>query len=307
MIDVGYAEPLHNGNNGWQFWHSFVLDLALGKSRLPGGCNELDKLPADSPFICYLSCLRNNFGLTRLVKKVKKWFTEGRKKSFDFRFTDKETRKMCHKYMLLLDSISRESDPPETKLMIATLAYCGLQLRDAVSLFSRVEIKDCEVAKLKIACQNFFNANSLLLQVSPTVWTIGYAIPYHVQILYEKYGLGLGLNSMQGREAKHVKLSRYARHSTLSTRWRLVLPHDYIVSVWMFKEDPLNVFYVKSKEQHIPPEINSEGFCYCGFVKHDDEELCQFCSSNLYKAVKNSAETGVLAKEICSLASVTAY
>lgn len=307
MIDVGYAEPLHNGNNGWQFWHSLVLDLALGKSRLPGGCNELDKLPADSPFICYLSYLRNNFGLTRLVKKVKKWFTEGRKKSFDFRFTGKETRKMCHKYMLLLDSISRESDPPETKLMIATLAYCGLQLRDAVSLFSRVEIKESEVAKLKIACQNFFNANSLLLRVSPTVWTIGYAIPYHVQILYEKYGLGLGLNSMQGREAKHVKLSQYARHSTLSTRWRLVLRHDYIVSVWMCKEDPLNVSYVKSKEQYIPPEINSEGFCYCGFVKHDDEGLCQFCSSNLYKAVKNSAETGVLAREICSLASVTAY
>ena len=75
----------------------------------------------------------------------------------------------------------------------------------------------------------------------------------------------------------------------------------------MCKEDPLNVSYVKSKEQYIPLEINSEGFCYCGFVKHDDEGLCQFCSSNLYKAVKNSAETGVLAREICSLASVTAY
>ena len=163
------------------------------------------------------------------------------------------------------------------------------------------------VAKLKIACQNFFNANSLLLRVSPNVWTIGYAIPYHVQILYEKYGLGLGLNSMQGREAKHVKLGQYARHSTLSTHWRLVLHHDFTVCVWVCKEDPLNVSYVKSKERYIPSEINSEGFCYCGFVKHDDVVLCQFCSSNLYKAVKKSAETGVLAREICSLASVTAY
>lgn len=184
------------------------------------------KLPADSPFICYLSCLRNNLGLTHLVKKIKKWFTEGRKKYFDPRFTGKETKKMCHKYMLLPDSVSRESDPPETKLKIATLVNCGLQLRDAVSLFSRVKMRESEVAKLKIACENFFNANSLLLRVSPTVWTIGYAIPYHRQILYEKYGLGLGLNSMQGREAKHVKLSQYARHSTHSTRWRLVFRHD---------------------------------------------------------------------------------
>ena len=112
---------------------------------------------------------------------------------------------------------------------------------------------------------------------------------------------------MQGREVKHVKLGRYARHSTLPTRWRLVLRHDFIVCVWMCKEDTLNVSYAKSKEQYIPPENISEGFCYCGFVKHDNEELCQFCSSNLYKAVKNSAETGALAREICSLASVTAY
>ncbi|CAH3110588.1 unnamed protein product [Porites lobata] len=29
IIDFGYAEPLHNGNNGWQFWHSFVLEIAF--------------------------------------------------------------------------------------------------------------------------------------------------------------------------------------------------------------------------------------------------------------------------------------
>ena len=100
----------------------------------------------------------------------------------------------------------------------ATLAYCGLQLRDAVSLFSRVETNQAEISKLKTTWQHFFNANSLLLRVSPTVWTIGYAIPYHAQILYGKYGLGLGLNSMQGREAKHVKLSQYLRHATLTGR-----------------------------------------------------------------------------------------
>ena len=61
----------------------------------------------------------------------------------------------------------------------------------------------------------------------------------------------------------------------------------------MCKEDSLNVPYVKGQEQYIPPEINSVGLCYYGFVKYDDEELCQFCSSNLCKAVKNSAETGV--------------
>ena len=113
--------------------------------------------------------------------------------------------------MFLVDAIGSDSDPHKTKLRIATLAYFGLQLRDAV--FSRVETDQEEITKLKNVCQHFFNANSLLLRVSTTVWTIGYAMPYHAQILYDKYGLGLGLNSMQGRKAEHVKLSQYSRHA----------------------------------------------------------------------------------------------
>lgn len=100
--------------------------MVLGKFCLFAGCNDFDKLLVDFFFICYLSCFRNNFGFIRFVKKVKKWFIEGRKKFFDFRFTGKEIRKMCYKYMFLFDSISRESDLLEIKFMIVILVYCGL-------------------------------------------------------------------------------------------------------------------------------------------------------------------------------------
>lgn len=62
--------------------------------------------------------------------------------------------------MSLINSISSDRDLPETKLKTITLAYCGLQLRDAVSLFSRVETNQAEISKLKTTCQHFFNANS---------------------------------------------------------------------------------------------------------------------------------------------------
>lgn len=36
IINAGYAEPLHNGNYGWQFWDSFVIDIAIiSKSQNP--------------------------------------------------------------------------------------------------------------------------------------------------------------------------------------------------------------------------------------------------------------------------------
>ena len=110
-----------------------------------------------------------------------------------------------------------------------------------------MKTNQAEISKLKTTCQHFFNANSLLLRVSPTVWTIGYAIPYHAQVLYDKYGLGLGLNSMQGREARHVRLSQYSRHATLIGRWKIVLRHDYIICAWIRREDPLHSSYVKCK------------------------------------------------------------
>lgn len=214
---------------------------------------------------------------------MRKWFTEGRRNHFT---TDSQGKRPKH-FTSLINFISSDRDLPETKLKTATLAYCGLQLRDAVSLFSRVETNQAEISKLKNTCQHFFNANSLLLWVYPTVWTIGYAIPYHAQILYGKYGLGLGLNSMQGREAKHVRLSQYSRHFTLTGCWKLVLHHDYITCVWIRREDPFHSSYVKSKEQYIPSKISSDGFCYCGFPKEERGQCCIFCSSSLYRAMQH--------------------
>ena len=189
---------------------------------------------------------RNCLSITRLVKKVKCWFREGCKKSFAYRFTGKETKVFCRKFIFVLNSLSSGSDGQELQLRIAAIAYCCVQLRDAVSYFPRVNIDQVGIDKCKKACQYFFNANMLLLnKITPTIWTVGYAIPRHVQIIFDKYGLGLGLNSMQGREAKHVRLAQYAKHSTKTTQWHMVLQNDYIANVWIRKQDPCHTSYTK--------------------------------------------------------------
>ena len=38
-------------------------------------------------------------------------------------------------------------------------------------------------------------------------------MPAHTKDMFGKYGLGLGLNSMEGREAKHVSIARYCRNT----------------------------------------------------------------------------------------------
>ena len=54
--------------------------------------------------------------------------------------------------------------------------------------------------------------------------------------LKEKLGYGLGLNSMQGREAKHVKLARYVQNTynvKKSSRWWTVFRHEFVSMVWL--------------------------------------------------------------------------
>ena len=53
------------------------------------------------------------------------------------------------------------------------------------------------ITDLKMCCLQFFNVVSIMFaNVIPTVWTTGYAIPKHFKIIYEKFGVGLGINSM---------------------------------------------------------------------------------------------------------------
>ena len=43
--------------------------------------------------------------------------------------------------------------------------------------------------------------------VSGSVWSIGHFLVYaHSKLTFDKYGTALGINTMQGREAKHVQI-----------------------------------------------------------------------------------------------------
>lgn len=305
LIDCGFAEPLHNSNNAWGYLHNLMLEIALSKSNITPSCKEIDQLPANSTLVVYLTILKETVRVSRLVKKIKTWFGEGRKTSFAYRFTGKETKNFCRKFMFVLQALSNPADSPETQLRLASIAFCCIQLRDAVSYFSRVNITQVEVEKCKNACLHFFNANVLLLRsVTPTIWTVGYAIPRHLQILFDRYGMGLGLNSMQGREAKHVRLSQFAKHSTKSTRWSMVLRHDYISNVWIRKHEPSRLSYTKYKMHYIPNETELENSCYCGFPLSKDMHSCSICSSSIFKDVHKAAVAGCLTNEIRNIVNL---
>ena len=130
--------------------------------------------------------------------------------------------------MYLVDIADAHADTSNERFVIHVIAFICLCLRDAISLFSRLHIADEEISKLKELCLKYHRACALFFSGNPTSWTIGHVIPVHTQQMVDKYGLGLGLNSMEGREAKHVFIARYSKNTIFQTRWEQVLRHEFI-------------------------------------------------------------------------------
>ena len=75
-------------------------------------------------------------------------------------------------------------------------------------------------AELSELCNSiclFFNS-----EVTPTVWTTGYAISYHAMFLFDQFVFGVGINTIQGREGKHSVIAKFAVHSTPALCWSLI-------------------------------------------------------------------------------------
>ena len=167
-------------------------------------------------------CLISWSKLVFRVVKVKKWFneTQGNGQDLQYRFTGKDSRLLCHNFMRLIKWLSSESDPHQQRKTVLIFAYLGLRLRDCVSLFSRFDITVEQLTELSINARDYYGVNALFLptSVNPTVWTIGHIIPAHTTELHDKYGQGLGIVTMEGREAKHIALKKLSENTFYKRR-----------------------------------------------------------------------------------------
>ena len=69
--------------------------------------------------------------------------------------------------MYLVAALESEGDSPETQMRLCAIAHCALELRGAVSLFSRVHIQERDLIQLENLCLRFFNVVSTMLDSEP--------------------------------------------------------------------------------------------------------------------------------------------
>ena len=241
LSDKAMVEPLHLKNNAVQHLHAMFLKQVLSISSLPS-CLNISELPHTSPMSKYLVAMECQVKASRLKKQFLNWLIDDRtrNKYFTYRFTGKDSKLFLHGFMYLLDAIKGDSNDLKLLAKLLFLAFVALKLRDCVAYFSAYNMNEENLQKLSSLSCDYFTALVLfgIDTVSPTVWSIAHIAPVHAKCVYEKYGVGLGINTMQGREAKHVQIAAYAKNSPYKQRWFQVFRHDYISKVWLPSHQP---------------------------------------------------------------------
>jgi hypothetical protein len=176
---------------------------------------------------------------------------------------------MCNGFCKLIKVVLEDAPENPNNLKAYVLAFMAVNLRDAVSVFTRISDIDRELlSKLEIYCKNYFNASALFVRVTVSVWT-GRVVPVHTNKLFDKYNTGLGLNTMQGREAKHQRRGDYSKNITVKNRWQQVFRHEYMALIWLRERNPFRDDYSKSSYKYVPVRCSEDNFCYCGLPKED--------------------------------------
>jgi hypothetical protein len=296
LIDRAHVEPLHLKNNACALAHRYLLNEVIKMSRIPDSVNCFSMIAINSPFYTYISTMRK-CKLMRLSKKIVRWFddTKALGKNFDYRFTGKDSKMFLHNFMFLISAVISSAESGRETVILHVLSYICLCLRDCVSIFNRLDISDNEVGKLKSLCSNYYRAHQLFFcSISPTVWHVGHVIPAHNEDMRRKYGMGLPLNSMEGREAKHISISKYSKNTMYQSRWEQVFLHEYVSLIWL-RERGINLSKVsKGTLPYIPHRATKDPvYCYCGLQKQKEtDDKCKFCSHILREKIQLSIDKG---------------
>ena len=104
-----------------------------------------------------------------------------------------------------------------------------------------------EVEQRRDYLTQYFNLLCLFFpfSVNVTVWTMAYAIPYHSSLMFEKYGVGLGIISLQAKESKHAGIKHDLTLTNRSTstgspgKWWHVMRANYVRAFYLPEHHPM--------------------------------------------------------------------
>jgi len=164
--------------------------------------------------------------------------------------------------MDVIEAVISQNDCEAKNAKLYALAFSGLKLRNACSLVNRVT--DIEgIDDLEKSCQEYFICSSLFsTSVTLNMWTVGVCTPYRSRSLFSAFVVSLGINTMQGREAKHQKRATYAEFSLPKEGCEKVFLHEHMSLIWLRQQ---NLHLVKYSNHTSPKGVIPGNFVSVAF------------------------------------------
>ena len=89
-----------------------------------------------------------------------------------------------------------------------------------------------DLESMKKSAHLLFKACCLFDQrVTPSLLTPCNVAPVNAEQCLKSYAFRLGYNTMEGREQKHQKISKYAENTTVQNRWPMIFRHEFILLI----------------------------------------------------------------------------
>ena len=217
-------------------------------------------------------------GLAYLRTKIQEHYDDESKRfnKLGIRIIGQQAIALARNSFRLVDCLKTVEETEGEKLKRLALSKIVENLRNASGLFNKIHIvSQGEIDELEDFCQLYFNLLVLFFpeSVNVTVWTVAYAIPFHARKLYEEYGIGFGILSLQAKESKHaglkaeLSLTNRSQDSSSSGKWWQVMRASYIRSFYLPEHQPSPASYSSHFKSRKPPHCELLDFCDCGRKK----------------------------------------
>ena len=121
-------------------------------------------------------------------------------------------------------------------------------------------------------------------RVTPSLLTPCNVAPVNAEQCLKSYAFRLGYNTMEGREQKHQKISKYAENTTVQNRWPMIFRHEFILLIHLRENRYHSVQYINKSAKYMPvPEKNECEQCFSEFQPHST--LCPLCKNDFLKEI----------------------
>ena len=208
----------------------------------------------------------------------------------------------------LVDSLHNNGETTAQKTKRLVLSKLCQILRDMGSIFNKLEVNQSELTLLKELGRLFHNLHSLFLgreSLTNSVWTVAHAIPFFAQELYDKYKVGYGILSMQGKESNNASVKESLAHSNRScqedgkNKWNQEFISDYVRNFYIPEFEPQPDRYKSHFISRTPDFCRLKEYCECGrqytkedLLQEEDLKLCSVCDDEFMNYVIESASAG---------------